>query len=72
MVWRRHTENPEPRLETALIATFTEDEPETPFILGLYLWRNGIWRHEETGSLLKAKVFFWQPEGEICATIPPL
>jgi hypothetical protein len=70
MAWRRYTEEPETRGPiTALVALY-DDEDGTPYLAGIYVWKNGDWRNEETGALLLDSHFAWNPEDEAVAGVP--
>ena len=70
MVWRRHTETPEGDGPMTAIVAVYDDEDATPYLLGIYVWKKGEWRDEDTGHLLLSSTFAWNPEDEVCAGVP--
>jgi hypothetical protein len=70
--WRPHTETPHKRaVMSALIAVMSDEgERSEPFILGIYLWRDGRWVCEDSDRPLAAERFWWMDELDLLAAIP--
>ena len=70
MKWRPHTETPatdEPM--TALLATRDDASNGEFFLLGIKLWRRGVWIDEQHFRAVSVDEFWWVPETEICAEL---
>lgn len=68
--WQPHTVHPntdEP--VTALLAEPDPEEGHKPYLIGIFLWKNGRWIDEITGNRAK-QPFFWRLEDSIVAELP--
>jgi len=73
MNWRPHTQAPDnDEVFTALIAVSGDhdDEDGEPYLLGIFMWKNGEWIDEMDGAEIPAGTeFHWLPETELLQTL---
>jgi hypothetical protein len=68
MNWRPHTQVPDgAEVFTALIAVDCDGDP---YLLGIFMWKNGEWIDEMDGAEIPAGTeFHWLPETELLQTL---
>jgi hypothetical protein len=72
MNWRPHTQAPEGNeVSTALIAVSGDGhEDGEPYLLGIFMWKNGQWIDEIDDTEIPAGTeFHWLPEDELLQTL---
>lgn len=67
-----HPRHAEPQLAGPLSGLIAVRDPadREPFILGIYIWRDGAWRSEQNDALIVHTEYWWASEDELLRGLP--